>query len=275
MEENTPVGQETVPNQPPIETISTLENELEAIKAKAAIQASVPQATINYEKKNSNLLKYGFLLLIISILVAGVYLGRNFLNKNTNQVTTISSPFPTALPSPTVNPFEGWKNYSEPLGIYSFNYPEDYSIAEYKEDGHLGVKITDGEVEIKALLLKGLKTSAVEKITNLRLTASQIPGQKEKVGQVENIKVGERSGYKYMITSIGEIIADDILLDVGDEILRIEIKYKGEEIVDKILSSFKFATILPSPSLLPKTGLFSTGEPASEGSLPATSQPIP
>lgn len=289
MEDNLGTGQAPINTPEPQGNIGRLENELEDLKEKARIsnnpfeQRPTPKGT---EDNGGSIVKIGTFLFVIAVLLAGAYILKSFLRKQKSASQNIKGDIvATTTPAATINPYKDWKKYSDPSGLYSFSYPQDFSITEYKEDGHVGVSVYKNEgfgveygkdyVKIKTLLLKGLDTNAMVKATQLRNAAVSIPGQRDKVSEVEEIKIGGKLAYKYRISSTGDMKAEDIILDVGNEMVRIEIEYlfispsegKYEEIIGKTLSSFSFSDT-PSasgntvPSTLPNTGIFSTTKPS-------------
>jgi hypothetical protein len=299
MEENLGTSQAPIANQSVESNVDRLESELDELKERVRASGGTgPEVQQNpFEQvptprssggDGNGIIKIGTFLFVIAVLAAGFYIAKSLIGK-IKIGTRKSSPTPTALVSPTISPdlFKDWKKYTDPSGYYYFSYPLDFSITDYREDGHIGVSVVKNEgfgkqygkdyVKIKTLLLKGMNTNAKAKSEQLRKTALVLQDKKNVVSEIEAIKIGTKTGYRYKITSTGDMKAEDVVLDVGREMVRIEIEYqfvdpvdgKYEDMIGKTLSSFVFfetpniSNTTASPSALPNTGIFSTTEPSS------------
>lgn len=291
MEENLGTSQAPIQTPGSEGNLGRLESELDEIKKRAQSEGNpFNQTPVN---DGGGIIKIGLILFSVSVVIAGIYIVKTLIGKRNQTVKVKEKVAATSSPAPASNLIQGWKVYSDPVGYYSFSYPTDYSLADNKEGIYtgaiasknegFGVKYGKDYVKIKTLFLKGITLEAKEKADELRTAAAGINGQEGKVSQVEEIKVGGRTAYKYKVTGSDEMMAEDIVLKVGRELLRIQVEYqmvdftqaKYDESVGKILSSFTFSgqpavsTASPSPSSLPNTGIYQTSEP--EGSTNSSS----
>jgi len=279
--------------------ISKLEQELDQLKRKAeeesrslgvASQEPQPKIELNTPEASptetpitphmippkkgglGGLLKFLVVLMVMAIVIVigYMYRGRISIPKtNTKPIPTVVESIPTQTPEPHAD----WEKYLDSSGVYGFSYPkEEFTIKDYVEGVFQGVSIThlgsnqknaqlqlsDGVV-LRTILITGKDNDAKAEAEENRKKAFFQPDVNTKLSETTTFNVAGKIGYKYTISGYGN--AEDYYVDVGDDVVRIEVIYAGtledtinyKKLIDEVFTTLKLfeiptQTLLPSPT---------------------------
>ena len=201
-----------------------------------------------------------FLLLLTIAFIA--FAGIEYWAYKNGQIKLTPTQEPTVV-SPTPDPTADWETYDNPLYKYSFKYPVDMTLTDYNEGNFRGIQLTligptqkaSGRTQtslaegamIKTLLIPAL--DAQEEAESTRHKELNVPegDASPDVSQTKEIVIDGEVAYQYTAKGMGNVKVTYIPIDGNT--LRFAGYYDGfdgkqirkyEELVDQILSTFKF-----------------------------------
>lgn len=280
MDENNPVNQGGREEQ----KLQKLESELGELEKKAAGQSqpgpaesqpsppspptepapppASPEPTPPSTGKSKIVIWVGLGFLILALVAIGTYYVSS--RRATPTITAIPSPIsaPTSTPDPTVN----WKTYTNDFDKYSAKYPSNWYLNPASAEGN-GTDIADSDISNFAEVPNPDDTEHIRVNIIAFNNESEMPLQKwleendtEQIYSEDTITVAEITGVLreesnsdfLQLPEIKSAIA--IYLPYRNKVYRIlafPSDSKHKEILDQILSTFKFIEATPSATMTP------------------------
>lgn len=217
------------------------------------------------EKTNSFLVTLLSVLLLISVFIAGFFAYQTqSLVKELNTLKVVSTPNVAVSPSP--DPTANWKTYTNTELAVEFKYPSDWSLTDTNQNGRVifgpaldGLKVYTVTVEVNGKA-NGQEISSY--VTNLVNLANSGPMGGIRYDSKENVSISGQNGivlhnvfaYDQNEERIYVIVNDRayrISYPSGDENENILNPKENYDVVQQILSTFKFIQPTASTSPLP------------------------
>ena len=190
-----------------------------------------------------------FVLLALSVVAFLYYQNQQLKNMLADYQRPIATPIPTATPDPTTS----WKTYSKKGLDVTFKYPQQLIIAEdnldiTKKGGEVVMQISPNEISNYKFLMfifsivKSNQT--VEKYIQDKANLTPAPVKRDTLSSIQWLGANKNVPTHYSSFSKDGYIYTIGLITVN------EIAYDPEnmEVLDQILSTFKFTETSPAPS---------------------------
>jgi len=231
------------------------------------------------QQPKSNLILWA--VIGITILAAGVGIGliagkySSPVDNNQKQVqkTDIPVTSPSVAPTETADPTANWKTYTNSQEKITFDYPQNWSLAEYDKER---IVVGDDRAEAVTIFFSIYSPFALESPTTDKIIEAWFNYNKGsnaqfpdggKVLSEEFIKVDGLEATKYIL--VNKIVSSTqssyqrtwVFVPNNNRITLVDYEGTNNKLFDQILSTFKFTTVKCTgvcPQLMPPAPNFCT-----------------